>query len=48
MEAMKMEHIIVASADGIVGEVLVVKDEQVERGTVLLTMLADASNEVRA
>lgn len=48
MEAMKMEHIIVASADGIVGEVLVVIDEQVERGTVLLTMLADASNEVRA
>lgn len=48
MEAMKMEHIIAASADGIVGEVLVVKDEQVERGTVLLTMLADASNEVRA
>jgi propionyl-CoA carboxylase alpha chain len=48
MEAMKMEHIIAASADGIVGEILVVKDEQVERGTVLLTMLADASNEVRA
>jgi propionyl-CoA carboxylase alpha chain len=48
MEAMKMEHVIAASSDGTVGEVLVVKDEQVERGTALLTMLADASNEVPA
>jgi propionyl-CoA carboxylase alpha chain len=48
MEAMKMEHIIAASSDGTVGEVLVVKDEQVERGTALLTMVSDVVNEVTA
>jgi propionyl-CoA carboxylase alpha chain len=48
MEAMKMEHIIAASTDGTVGEVLVVKDEQVERGTALLTMLSNVSREIPA
>jgi biotin carboxyl carrier protein len=45
---MKMEHIIAANSDGTVGEVLVAKDEQVERGAALLTMLSDASTEVPA
>jgi propionyl-CoA carboxylase alpha chain len=48
MEAMKMEHIIAASADGTVADVLVVTDQQVERGAVLLTMLSDVSSEVPA
>jgi propionyl-CoA carboxylase alpha chain len=48
MEAMKMEHVIAASSDGTVGEVLVVKDEQVERGTALLTMVSDVADEVPA
>jgi propionyl-CoA carboxylase alpha chain len=38
LEAMKMEHVIAASADGTVEEVLVAKDEQVESGAALLTM----------
>ena len=43
MEAMKMEHVIAASSDGVVDEVLVRKDQQVERGATLLTMHDDAS-----
>jgi acyl-CoA carboxylase subunit alpha len=38
MEAMKMEHVIAASSDGVVDEVLVHKDQQVERDATLLTM----------
>jgi propionyl-CoA carboxylase alpha chain len=38
LEAMKMEHVIAASADGTVDEVLVARDEQVESGATLLTM----------
>jgi propionyl-CoA carboxylase alpha chain len=38
MEAMKMEHVIAASTDGTVDEVLVAKDDQVESGAALLTM----------
>jgi propionyl-CoA carboxylase alpha chain len=43
MEAMKMEHVIAASSDGVVDEVLVHRDQQVERGATLLTMHDDAS-----
>ncbi|MGC2485302.1 MAG: biotin carboxylase N-terminal domain-containing protein [Acidimicrobiales bacterium] len=43
MEAMKMEHVIAASSDGVVDQVLVHKDQQVERGATLLTMRDDAS-----
>ncbi|HTT58753.1 MAG TPA: biotin/lipoyl-containing protein, partial [Acidimicrobiales bacterium] len=42
MEAMKMEHVIAASRDGVVGDVLVHADQQVERGTTLLTMRDDS------
>ncbi|MGB8180679.1 MAG: acetyl-CoA carboxylase biotin carboxyl carrier protein subunit, partial [Acidimicrobiales bacterium] len=38
MEAMKMEHVIAASGDGTVDEVLVAKGDQVESGAALLTM----------
>ncbi|MGC2169311.1 MAG: biotin carboxylase N-terminal domain-containing protein [Acidimicrobiales bacterium] len=38
MEAMKMEHVIAARSDGVVDEVLVHKDQQVERDATLLTM----------
>jgi propionyl-CoA carboxylase alpha chain len=38
MEAMKMEHVIAAGADGTVDEVLVAKGDQVESGVALLTM----------
>jgi propionyl-CoA carboxylase alpha chain len=38
VEAMKMEHVITCSEDGIVTEVRVVADEQVEAGQVLLVV----------
>jgi biotin carboxyl carrier protein len=38
MEAMKMEHVIAASTDGTVNEVLVATGDQVESGAPLLTM----------
>jgi propionyl-CoA carboxylase alpha chain len=44
MEAMKMEHVIAASADGTVDEVLVAKDDQVESGEALLTMRPESKN----
>jgi propionyl-CoA carboxylase alpha chain len=42
MEAMKMEHIIVARYSGTVGALLVAKGQQVERNTELLTLEPDA------
>jgi acetyl/propionyl-CoA carboxylase alpha subunit len=45
LEAMKMEHVISASADGTVDEVLVAKDDQVESGAALLTMRPESENE---
>jgi biotin carboxyl carrier protein len=39
---MKMEHVIAASADATVDEVLVAKDDQVESGAPLLTMRPEA------
>jgi propionyl-CoA carboxylase alpha chain len=45
MEAMKMEHVIAASADGTVDEVLVSEGDQVESGAPLLTM-APATDDV--
>jgi propionyl-CoA carboxylase alpha chain len=44
MEAMKMEHVIAAGADGTVDEVLVAKDDQVESGAALLTMRPEIEN----
>jgi propionyl-CoA carboxylase alpha chain len=44
LEAMKMEHVIAASADGTVDEVLVAKDDQVESGEALLTMRTENEN----
>lgn len=44
LEAMKMEHIIAASTDGTVDEVLVAKDDQVESGAALLTMRPETEN----
>jgi propionyl-CoA carboxylase alpha chain len=44
LEAMKMEHVIAASADGTVDEVLVAKDDQVESGAALLTMRDETEN----
>jgi propionyl-CoA carboxylase alpha chain len=41
LEAMKMEHVIAASADGTVDEVLVAQDDQVESGAALLTMRSE-------
>ncbi|MCH8051441.1 MAG: hypothetical protein IIC86_05420, partial [Chloroflexi bacterium] len=38
VEAMKMEHVITCAEDGIVTEVRVVADEQVEAGHVLLVI----------
>ncbi len=38
LEAMKMEHRLVAAVDGVVAEVLVVQDEQVSQGTVLVRL----------
>lgn len=43
MEAMKMEHVISAPRAGTVGEVLVTKDQQVDRGTALLTLDLDVT-----
>jgi propionyl-CoA carboxylase alpha chain len=48
LEAMKMEHVIAASADGTVDEVLVAKDDQVESGEALLTMRTENENEESA
>jgi biotin carboxyl carrier protein len=42
---MKMEHVISASADGTVDEVLVAKDDQVESGAALLTMRLEDKGE---
>jgi propionyl-CoA carboxylase alpha chain len=38
LEAMKMEHQVAASADGVVGEVRVSANQQVEAGQVLLVI----------
>jgi propionyl-CoA carboxylase alpha chain len=38
LEAMKMEHLIVAPADGLLAEVLVTQGDQVEAGDVLATV----------
>ena len=45
LEAMKMEHVISANADGTVDEVLVAKDDQVESGAALLTMRPENADE---
>ena len=45
LEAMKMEHVISANADGTVDEVLVAKDDQVESGAALLTMHPENADE---
>ena len=42
LEAMKMEHAMVAPRDGIVGEVLVAAGDQVEAGAALVRMEEDA------
>jgi biotin carboxyl carrier protein len=41
MEAMKMEHVITAPYNGTVRDVLVAKDQQVERNSQLLTLQSD-------
>lgn len=48
LEAMKMEHVIAASTDGTVDEVLVAKDDQVESGAALLTMRPENEDESAA
>lgn len=45
MEAMKMEHVIAASADGTVEEVLVATGDQVQSGAPLLTMRVEDPSE---
>jgi propionyl-CoA carboxylase alpha chain len=45
LEAMKMEHVISANADGTVDEVLVAKNDQVESGAALLTMRPENADE---
>jgi propionyl-CoA carboxylase alpha chain len=45
MEAMKMEHVIAASVEGTIDEVLVARDDQVESGAALLTMRSDDPGE---
>ena len=44
LEAMKMEHVIAASADGTVDDVLVAQDDQVDSGAALLSMRAETEN----
>jgi propionyl-CoA carboxylase alpha chain len=46
LEAMKMEHPVIASGDGVITEVRVAPGEQVAAGQVLL--LIEASEEARA
>ncbi|MDI9333048.1 MAG: acetyl/propionyl/methylcrotonyl-CoA carboxylase subunit alpha [Cytophagales bacterium] len=41
MEAMKMEHAIIAPADGVVGELLYAAGEQVAEGAALLHLIGD-------
>lgn len=41
MEAMKMEHAIMAPTDGVVGELLYTVGEQVAEGAALLTLIGD-------
>ncbi|MGH3732503.1 MAG: acetyl/propionyl/methylcrotonyl-CoA carboxylase subunit alpha [Acidimicrobiales bacterium] len=48
IEAMKMEHTVAASREGVVDDVLVAKGEQVERGATLLTMHDGSASDVRA
>ena len=43
LEAMKMEHTLVAPRDGTVSEVLASKGDQVTEGTLLLTLMPEAS-----
>ena len=38
LEAMKMEHSIKASEDGVISELHVTKDDQVENGAILMVM----------
>jgi len=38
LEAMKMEHKVVAPSDGKIKEVLIQKDEQVENGATLVVL----------
>jgi biotin carboxyl carrier protein len=40
MEAMKMEHLVTASADGVVTEVRVAPGQQVDAGLVLVVIAA--------
>ncbi len=42
LEAMKMEHVVTAGTDGVVGELLVSRGDQVARGQVLLSLTAGA------
>ena len=44
MEAMKMEHVIVAAGAGTVGDILVARGQQVDSGAALLTLIADETN----
>jgi propionyl-CoA carboxylase alpha chain len=46
MEAMKMEHHIVAPSDGHIAEVYVTAGEQVENGTALLLLEPDDDQDV--
>ena len=41
MEAMKMEHTLVASRDGVVAEVLAAAGDQVEAGAALVRLEAE-------
>jgi propionyl-CoA carboxylase alpha chain len=43
LEAMKMEHLIVAPADGLLAEILVARGDQVEAGDVLATVTREDS-----
>ena len=38
LEAMKMEHSIKASEDGVISELHITKEDQVENGAILMVM----------
>jgi 3-methylcrotonyl-CoA carboxylase alpha subunit len=48
LEAMKMEHALLAARDGIVAEVLAATGDQVEAGAALVRLEAEADVEVAA
>jgi 3-methylcrotonyl-CoA carboxylase alpha subunit len=44
IEAMKMEHTIVAPIDGVVTEIVVAKDAQIAEGALLLVLVPPATS----